>query len=180
GCDDDPGTALREYRQARTVRYGYANIANNIVPYPNQKHPWRGQTGGRQTPARQPLPRFSCSNCHRPNTTTGPLQMDCARLHAADCVQHQGRGSVPENQVQIAIVGAGPAGLSAAAHAATQGISHVLLEGTPHIANTIQRYQKGKHVMAEPGFLPLRSDVPFEPGSREDLLAAWQDAAQQA
>ena len=106
--------------------------------------------------------------------------MDCARLHVADCVQHQGRGSVPENQVQIAIVGAGPAGLSAAAHAATQGISHVLLEGTPHIANTIQRYQKGKHVMAEPGFLPLRSDVPFEPGSREDLLAAWQDAAQQA
>ena len=32
------------------------------------------------------------------------------------------------------------------------------------VADTIQSYQKGKHVMAEPGILPLRSDVPFEQG----------------
>lgn len=75
---------------------------------------------------------------------------------------------------QIAIVGAGPAGLSAAAHAQELGLSYVLLEGSPAHANTIQHYQKGKHVMAEPGLVPLRSALEFEAGSREQVLDEWQ------
>jgi CRP-like cAMP-binding protein/Fe-S-cluster-containing hydrogenase component 2/thioredoxin reductase len=75
--------------------------------------------------------------------------------------------------VRIAIVGAGPGGLSAAAHAAELGIAHVLLESSAAPANTIQRYQKGKHVMAEPGVLPLRSPLPFTAGTREQVLAGW-------
>lgn len=78
-----------------------------------------------------------------------------------------------ENRFEVVIVGSGPAGLSAAGRAAELGLSHVLLESTTHLANTIQRYQKGKHVMAEPGFLPLRSSLPFDAGSREDILAGW-------
>ena len=62
---------------------------------------------------------------------------------------------------QIAIIGSGPAGLSAAAHAAELGVSHVLLEAEPHVSNTIYKYQKGKHVMAEPQILPLRSPLTF-------------------
>ena len=50
--------------------------------------------------------------------------------------------------------------------------SYVLLEGFNAHAKTIQRYQKGKHVMAEPGFLDLRSDLEFGAGSREKVLAA--------
>ncbi len=82
---------------------------------------------------------------------------------------------------QIAIVGSGPAGLSAAARAAaldrargsaTPG--HVLLESFGEPAKTIQLYQKGKHVMAEPGYLDLRSDLPFTAGTREAILAHWQ------
>jgi len=75
---------------------------------------------------------------------------------------------------QIAIVGAGPAGLSAAAQAEQLGLSYVLLEGSPAHANTIQRYQKGKHVMAEPGVVPLRSALGFEAGTREHVLGAWE------
>ena len=62
---------------------------------------------------------------------------------------------------RIAIVGSGPSGLSAAAHAAAKGISHVLLEKTDHLSDTIYRYQKGKHVMATPSQLVLRSDLNF-------------------
>jgi len=75
---------------------------------------------------------------------------------------------------RIAIVGAGPGGLSAAAHAAVQGVDHVLLEASPAHAHTIQRYQKGKHVMAEPPVLPLRSELEFAAGTRESVLERWQ------
>ncbi len=74
---------------------------------------------------------------------------------------------------KVAIVGAGPGGLSAAARAAATQTSHVLLEAAPQLANTIYRYQKGKHVMAEPGVLPLRAEVDFEAGTRERILNAW-------
>ncbi len=78
------------------------------------------------------------------------------------------------DRVRIAIIGAGPGGMSAAARAAEHGVSHVLLEqGSAH-ANTIQRYQRGKHVMAEPNVLPLRSPLPFAAGVREQILSSWQ------
>ncbi|MEO8631524.1 MAG: cyclic nucleotide-binding domain-containing protein, partial [Betaproteobacteria bacterium] len=73
----------------------------------------------------------------------------------------------------VAIVGAGPAGLSCAARAAQLRMSHVLLEASSRPANTIYRYQKGKHVMAEPAVLPLRSPLPFAAGKREEILAQW-------
>ena len=57
--------------------------------------------------------------------------------------------------------GPGPAGLSAAGRAAQLGLSHVLLEKTDHLSDTIYKYQKGKHVMATPSQLVLRSDLRF-------------------
>jgi CRP-like cAMP-binding protein/thioredoxin reductase/Fe-S-cluster-containing hydrogenase component 2 len=78
-----------------------------------------------------------------------------------------------ENIFKVAIVGSGPAGLSAAAHAATRGVSHVLLERTDHLSDTIYKYQKGKYVMATPDVLPLRADVTFAAGKREAILDNW-------
>ncbi len=69
----------------------------------------------------------------------------------------------------------GPIGLSAAAHAAELGESHVLLEAEHHAADTIYKYQKGKYVMAEPSVLPLRSPMSFAAGTREAVLGAWDD-----
>ena len=89
---------------------------------------------------------------------------------------------MPESY-SVAIIGAGPAGLSAAGRAAeydresgatTPG--YILLEGFNTFAKTIQKYQKGKHVMDEPGFLQLRSPVPFVAGKREEILGGWQDS----
>jgi len=76
---------------------------------------------------------------------------------------------------KIAIVGSGPAGLSAAARAARLGLSHVLLEKTNHLCDTIYKYQKGKHVMATPSQLVLRSDLKFEAGKREKVLGTWDE-----
>ena len=78
------------------------------------------------------------------------------------------------DQFDIAIIGSGPAGISAAGHAAELKLSHVLLEAQKdHFADTIYKYQKGKHVMAEPGILPLRSPLDFAQGTRENILGIW-------
>lgn len=76
---------------------------------------------------------------------------------------------------RIAIVGSGPAGLSAAAHAARLGLTHVLIEKTDHLSDTIHKYQKGKHVMATPSQLVLRSPLNFDAGTREVVLGTWND-----
>jgi Fe-S-cluster-containing hydrogenase component 2/CRP-like cAMP-binding protein/thioredoxin reductase len=88
---------------------------------------------------------------------------------------------------KVAIIGSGPAGLSAAAHAASIGMSHVLLEKTDHLSDTIFKYQKGKHVMATPSNLILRSGgvkdgaggLEFEAGKRETILGAWDRQAEE-
>ncbi len=90
---------------------------------------------------------------------------------------------------KVAIIGSGPAGLSAAAHAAALGMSHVLIEKTDHLSDTIFKYQKGKHVMATPSNLVLRSGgtgkgagengdgsgggLEFDAGKRETILDTW-------
>jgi CRP-like cAMP-binding protein/thioredoxin reductase/Fe-S-cluster-containing hydrogenase component 2 len=73
----------------------------------------------------------------------------------------------------IVIIGAGPAGLSAAANAARKNLLYLLIERA-EIGNTIFDYQLRKHVMAEPSRLSLRSEIPFKAGSRESILSAWQ------
>lgn len=87
---------------------------------------------------------------------------------------------------EIAVIGAGPAGLSAAGRAADydreagtdnpgREPGHVLLEAAPHHAHTIQKYQKGKFVMDEPGYLDLRSPFEFTAGTRERILDTWAE-----
>jgi CRP-like cAMP-binding protein/thioredoxin reductase/Fe-S-cluster-containing hydrogenase component 2 len=75
--------------------------------------------------------------------------------------------------LDLIIVGSGPAGLAAASHAQTNGLSYALLERTDHLADTIDAYQARKYVMAEPMLIPARGEVPFQAGSRESILAAW-------
>jgi len=79
------------------------------------------------------------------------------------------------DRYKVAVVGSGPAGLSAAGHAARCDVPHVLLERTDHASDTIYKYQKGKFVMATPDILPLRSDMLFQAGNREEVLGAWDD-----
>ena len=91
---------------------------------------------------------------------------------------------MPE-RYKVAIIGSGPAGLSAAARAAQYDkkarernpdaeFTHILLEGHNSIAKTLAQYQKGKQVMAEPSFLDLRSPLPFEAADRDKVLGVWQ------
>ncbi|MEP3225906.1 MAG: cyclic nucleotide-binding domain-containing protein [Parasphingorhabdus sp.] len=79
------------------------------------------------------------------------------------------------DKFRVVIVGSGPAGMSAAGRAAQLKLKHVLLEKTDHLSDTIYKYQKGKHVMATPSQLVLRSDMDFDAGKREAILGTWDE-----
>ncbi|WP_339824908.1 cyclic nucleotide-binding domain-containing protein [uncultured Parasphingorhabdus sp.] len=79
------------------------------------------------------------------------------------------------DKFRVVIIGSGPAGMSAAGRAAQLKLKHVLLEKTDHLSDTIYKYQKGKHVMATPSQLVLRSDMEFDAGKREAILGTWDE-----
>ena len=79
---------------------------------------------------------------------------------------------------EVAVIGAGPGGISASVNAAKHNIKHVLFEKA-ELGNTIYQYQLRKHVMAEPNKLPLVGDVGFQAGTREEILDVWNQAIQE-
>src|SRR6476660_8257469 len=78
-------------------------------------------------------------------------------------------------QLDLLIIGAGPAGLSAADAADTQGLSYLVIErGT--IANTIRRYPVGRTMFSTPNELEMREGAlrPVrEKPTREELLSHY-------
>lgn len=89
--------------------------------------------------------------------------------------KHKGGSKRVADKFRVVIIGSGPAGMSAAGRAAQLKLKHVLLEKTDHLSDTIYKYQKGKHVMATPSQLVLRSDMDFDAGKREAILGTWDE-----
>src|SRR5687768_8406858 len=80
-----------------------------------------------------------------------------------------------ENIVDVAIVGSGPGGLSAALTCIQKGLSYVVLDKEQMIASTIARYPKGKLVMAEPYDSENLSFLPVFDSSKEQLIPIWKE-----
>ncbi len=70
-------------------------------------------------------------------------------------------GPAREDCLDVVIVGAGPAGLSAAVEAEKRGLEYVVLERAV-VASTVHAFPPGKHVYSEPRFLKNRSRLPTE------------------
>src|SRR5215475_6642955 len=77
--------------------------------------------------------------------------------------------------LDLLIIGAGPAGLSAADAAATEGLSYLVIEkGT--IANTIRQYPVGRTMFSTPNELEMRAgslQPVREKPTREELLSHY-------
>lgn len=109
-----------------------------------------------------------------------PLVKSAANLGRGVIEHALAHGLTPMRQasrthVDVAIVGAGPGGLSAALTCLQRGLSYVLLDKEHGLASTIARYPKGKFVMAEPYDTVNLSLLPVFDSSKEQLIATWQD-----
>jgi len=76
--------------------------------------------------------------------------------------------------LDLAIVGAGPAGFGAALTATSLGMKFVVLE-QESLGGAVFQYPRGKLVMTSPAELPLVGKVRFTNTSKEDLLKFWQE-----
>jgi thioredoxin reductase (NADPH) len=98
----------------------------------------------------------------------GKLVMDHLRKKMAEQPQQ-----LAPDQFDVAIIGAGPAGLSASLTAQQHGIRYLTLE-QGEIASTIRQYPRQKFLMAEPLEIPLYGSLYVGDGTKEALLEVWE------
>lgn len=90
-------------------------------------------------------------------------------------------GNLPSkksNAVDLIIVGAGPAGISASLQAMKRRLSFVTLEQDT-VGGTVLNYPRQKLVMTQPMEIPLYGQVKFREIIKEDLLSLWRDILRQ-
>lgn len=84
------------------------------------------------------------------------------------------RGPRADGLLDLVIVGAGPAGLSAALSAAEHHLSYVVLEQEQDLGGTIFHYPRRKLVLVQPVEVPLWGRMKEAEYSKEELLAILQ------
>jgi len=109
---------------------------------------------------------------------TGHATIKTAIEHGVRAVREAalaGAGRVPLPQLDVAIVGAGPAGLAAALEARRLGLTSVTLEREAGPGGTVAKYPRHKLVVNEPVELPLHGRLRRNAYHKEELIALWSD-----
>jgi len=82
-------------------------------------------------------------------------------------------------QLDVVIVGAGPAGISAALGAMEKKMKFVTVEQEDSLGGTVYHYPRNKIVMTAPVKLPIIGQVKMGEISKESLLEFWQGVVSQ-
>ena len=99
------------------------------------------------------------------------LQGAYAATAAADSLKGDKRGG-GEGALDLIVVGAGPAGISAALRAKELGLTcEVIEQGS--VAQSIQSFPRGKLVFDQPLDLPVSGKLWLKESSKEELLGHW-------
>jgi thioredoxin reductase/Pyruvate/2-oxoacid:ferredoxin oxidoreductase delta subunit len=84
---------------------------------------------------------------------------------------------VDQNVLDVVIVGAGPAGISASLRASEHGLKALTLE-REEVGGTVSKYPRQKLVMTSPVEFPLHGKFSKTTLSKEDLLKFWEKVMQ--
>jgi thioredoxin reductase/NAD-dependent dihydropyrimidine dehydrogenase PreA subunit len=79
-------------------------------------------------------------------------------------------GALPVGAVDVLVVGAGPAGLSAALACVERGLTHVVLEQETDLGGSLLHYPRRKMVLLQPVELPLHGTLSREEYQKEQFL----------
>jgi len=82
---------------------------------------------------------------------------------------------VPADALDVVIVGAGPAGLSATVNAKERGLRYVTFEKEPDLGGTVRRYPRRKLVMTHHFEVPGYGRLAFTEVQKEQLIETWED-----
>ena len=97
-----------------------------------------------------------------------------------DCIQDdlKKEGASSKADYDVAVVGIGPAGLSAAVIAKQRGLKYLALEQDKIVATIQQVYPAGKYVFYKPDTVETKGGIPLPgPGdSKENMLKGWIDS----
>ncbi|MCT8340913.1 NAD(P)-binding domain-containing protein [Flavobacteriaceae bacterium TK19130] len=90
-------------------------------------------------------------------------------------VQYMVKAKKPKKEgiIDVAIVGAGPAGISATLEAKKQGLNSLTFE-QESLGGTVFTFPRSKVVMTNPMELPLHGKVKLYDTSKEELLSLWK------
>jgi len=89
-------------------------------------------------------------------------------------MEHLGRSLNGRADLDVLIIGAGPAGIAASLSAKAQQLNYLTLE-QDSLGGAVAHFPRRKLVMTAPADLPLVGRMKFTEASKEKLLAFWQD-----
>ncbi len=87
----------------------------------------------------------------------------------------QDSGPPPDDMVDVAIIGAGPAGIAATLQCMAAGLRTITLEQEPDVGGAARHYPRRKLVMTAPMELGLYGKVRLTEVRKEELIELWQD-----
>src|SRR5712692_550486 len=134
----------------------------------------------RPVPVRDPSFMTNVPGCYIIGDVSGTPLIKNAANEGADVIKHiahdlnNGASGEPKAAVDVAIIGIGPAGLSAAIAAKQFKLRYVGIEQDKVLA-TIEAYPKGKYVFFKPETMDARGTIEVNgPGEqREKILDSW-------
>ncbi len=134
----------------------------------------------RPAPTRDAAFMTNVPGCYIIGDVSGTPLIKNAANEGADVIKHiadelkNGAGPEPKAETDVAIIGIGPAGLSAAIAAQRQNLRYVGIEQDKALS-TIEAYPKGKYIFFKPDTMPSRGSISVEGlgEQRERILDQW-------
>ena len=93
-------------------------------------------------------------------------------VQAMNAIATRPRGGA---ELDVVVVGSGPAGIAAALAAEAARLRYVVIEQEDSLGGTTYHYPRGKLVMTAPMQLPLAGEIKVRELSKEQLMSIWQD-----